>query len=702
MSNQTATGVWLTGQGLTEGARLTVGGQTVALTVLDDGHAFGWVPPLPLPEHVAEATVPFVLDGRDAGVSLHVVNDVAFPTPTGLVGTRDGRLFTAVPSQDVVLQVSAADGGVQQLGVGDGPSALAVWETDGGEVLVVAHAAAPELRLLPRDGEGVVLPAPAYAAALVVKNGVAFLAEQARDSVVALELPGGKELWRTPVAPNPGALAFDARGLAVGSLQTGELEWLDPKTGALLGRAEPGPGTPIIGGGTQAFSSRVMNGSAVRALAAWPKTGQLLAATIGPNVGPNPEKMEVSMNGGLTVGVAAKASPAIAHHLGFGAGVTQAVAVDAPRGLVYAADVALGLVRVLDGSALVGPPSKVGSALLQEVAMPVPDGFPLVRDAADFGVGRRAGRSVHAGPSALWLSADGATLWVLDRFTLELVGVDVRGAKAKQATVARVLPLGGAPGPSARRLGEILYFADLGRTGMSCDACHPSGHTGGVMFEKTKPLRIYRSPTVRNARDTPPYFTPASTKSLAETAKVVGSRNRFHAPDLTDAEVDALTTYTAAVLLTPNPSVREAKGLPATVTLPDGRVGRPREGAKWFLTEGQCAGCHPWPVFTTDQQGETRGRFQDVGTPRLMPLREPMQDPHFSGFAPPSLLGGWDVFPMLTTGLAGLETTNAGAVRVGTRFPLRRAVEAFAPTHGRADVLSEEARDDLLAFLQCL
>ena len=54
---------------------------------------------------------------------------------------------------------------------------------------------------------------------------------------------------------------------------------------------------------------------------------------------------------------------------------------------------------------------------------------------------------------------------------------------------------------------------------------------------------------------------------------------------------------------------------------------------------------------------------------------------------------------MLTTGL----TVRAdGAVRVGTRFPLRAAVEKWAPTHGRADLLTDSERDDLLADVMSL
>jgi hypothetical protein len=85
-----------------------------------------------------------------------------------------------------------------------------------------------------------------------------------------------------------------------------------------------------------------------------------------------------------------------------------------------------------------------------------------------------------------------------------------------------------------------------------------------------------------------------------------------------------------------------------------------------------------------------------------MPLREAMQDPHFEGFGTPSLAGAWDVFPMLTTGLAGLTPQLDGRVTVTDRFCLRVAVERWAPTHGRADLLTEEERDDLLAYVLSL
>jgi hypothetical protein len=57
---------------------------------------------------------------------------------------------------------------------------------------------------------------------------------------------------------------------------------------------------------------------------------------------------------------------------------------------------------------------------------------------------------------------------------------------------------------------------------------------------------------------------------------------------------------------------------------------------------------------------------------------------------------------MLTTGLAGLKVADDGSVVVNDRFPLRAAVEAWAPKHGRADQLSEQERNDLLAWVLSL
>ena len=695
------------GSNLKEGMKLQLSGAVtlqLPLTVVDSTHAFTRLPKdLQSGDGRAEALIQVQLSGAEGKAALTLINDTHFPDLTALVASPDGAwLYALSGPDDCVYALQLETKKVTRLQTPDGPSAIAVW-TDAQKKswLVVAHRFSATLDLFPVAGGAPKRFAALSSATSILVNGdLLFLAEHARDTVSALSLAeGAKEKWRTPVGPNPERLALTPAGLAVGCSQSGDLEWLDPLTGASKGSTAPGPGTPIIGGHTAPFSKYVMNGSAPRALAWSPKLSRLFLASIGPNIGPNPEKMEVSMNGGVGVVAAQK----FVRHLGFGAGVTQALALDEARGLLYAADVSLGLVRVLDAKKLTASDATASAALLQEVAMPPPADFPLIRVAEDFAVKNRAGSALHSGPQALVLSADGFTLWVLNRFTGMIARLDVSNANKGRAVWKEQLPIvSGQLEQRERRLGEVLFFADLGRTAMSCDACHLEGHTGGILFEKTNPLRVYRSPTVRGTRTSAPYFTPASTQSMGETAKVVGGRNRFHNPDPTVNEIEQLTLYASLLTPFPNPFVGDDGAPLEALELPDGKRGNPRAGMLLFEGKAQCSSCHPGPQFTTDQDFSTRGKFLDVGTPHLLPLRESLQNPHFSGFAPPSLVGSWDVFPMLTTGLAGLGVSDDGRVSVDQRFALRRAVEGWAGKHGHADALSEQEKNDLLAYVMSL
>ncbi|MEW6435005.1 MAG: MtsA protein [Myxococcota bacterium] len=709
LSNQTSQPVAVQGERLVAGLSLALGppvSRDFPLSVLDERHAYAR-----LPAHLelgAAAEVPVTATLKAASgptptgtATLAFANDTGFPDLVGLALSPDGARAAAISTtEDRLYVLELATGAVHAVPTADGPTAVTTWvDAEGRASWLIAHQFAPVLQLIAIDGEASsIVPAPAYASGLLVDGDVAFVAEQARDSVAAISLVERRELWRTPVAPNPRELELTAAGLAVGSQQAGLVEWLDPATGAPSSAVQPGPGVSIVGGGTEKYGRYVMGGKAVRDLAWSGKLKVLFVSSIGPNVGPNPDRLEVSMNGG--VGVVDEKG--WRRHLGFGAGVTEALVLDDAAGLLYATDVGLGLVRVLDAKELATSDDGARNALLQEVALPVADGFPLVRRAVDFNVNGRAGPSLHSGPRAAVLSKDRKTLYVLNRFTGTLATIDVERAAKKQAKWKGQVPLAKVLGQAQRRQGQVLYFADLGRTAMSCDACHLEGHTEGIFFEKTQPMRVYRSSTVRGSRETPPYFTPASTKSLGETADVVGGRNRYHNPNPTPQEVDALALFTALIPTLPNPFVGDDGAPSETLALPDGATGHPRAGLHLFEGKAGCVECHPAPHFTTDQDPATRGRFLDVGTPRVLPLREDLQDATFRGFAPPSLLGCWDVFPMLTTGLAGLEVRPDESVGVSTRFPLRVAVERWAPRHGRADQLSETERNDLLAYLLSL
>lgn len=709
LSNATSTALSITGVGLSKATHLALGApanRTLPLTVLDDSHAFTRLPQGIELGIASEAVIEARLDVGSGRVELRFINDTRFPDLVGLAITGDSKWLVAVSvNEDAVYVVERASKRVTRLDVDDGPSAVAAL---GATSVVVTHLysssiATIDLSLTPPTVTRA--PAPAMAAAVLVDGKTVFVAEHARDSVSALDASQNmREVWRATVAPNPRAMAVSAAGLAVGSMQTGEVELLELATGKVIGSTQPKPGTPIVGGTTQRFSKYVMNGKAPRALVASTKLNRLFLSSIGPNIGPNPEKMEVSMNGGVAaLGLTAgKSSFGWQRHLGFGAGVTEGLALDDSAGLLYAADIGLGLVRVLDAKKLAQSDTEAAKAVLQELAIPPPASFPRVRPDADFNVNGRAGPSLHSGPRSVVLTSDRKTAFVLNRFTGTLAVLDVTQAAKGKATLVEQLPLTEMLTQKTRRLGQVLYFADLGRTAMSCDACHPDGHSEGVLFEKTMPLRIYRSTTVRGSRETPPYFTPASTHSLGETSKMVGSRNRFQNPPLTAEEIEALTLYSSLIPTLPNPFVEPSGAPAALLTLPDGSTGSPRSGLTLFEGKAQCASCHPGPQFTLDQDPATRNRFIDVGTPHFMNLRPELQNTRFEGFGIPSLVGAWDVFPMLTTGLAGLDVADDGSVVVKTRFALKAAIEQWAPKHGRADVLTDQERTDLLAYLWSL
>lgn len=709
VSNQTSQPLALYGSGFRAGMQVVLDDPASALpaTVLDDGHAYVRLPPRALPPADVQRVIPVQIRLPDGTLSspplmLTVVNDAAFVDFTAAVTARTiPRTFALSPNTDQLFVVDA-DAAPKALSTGDGPSALDTWQDDGGaEHLVVAHLYEPALRLYdvahPEAGPRS-LKAPAYASGLVVGDGgIAYLAEVVGDTVSAIDLRTGEVKWRAPVDPNPRALALcGTEWLAVGSLQAGTIDVLDRASGRLLRRIAPGPDTSIVGGGTDQYERYIMGGTAPRALAWSEALQRLFVSSIGPDIGPNPDRMEVSMNGG--VGVVDVTQGTFLRHLGFGMGVTGALALDDHRGLLYAADPALGIVRVLDAKALTRSDEAAAGALRESVELPVPDDFPLVRPAADFGVHQRATRALHAGPAALGLTPDGSSLTVIDRFTGDAV---LFATPLQHGQAGRVQHLSDTTIQKTRRLGQILYYADLGHSAMSCDACHLEGHTGGVLFAKTHPLRIYRSPTLRAVRESPPYFTPASTFSLAETAKIVGGRNRYHNPDPSPAEIEALALFTSELTLLPNPYVG-ADGAPVeTLTLPDGTVGHPRLGLNVF--EQSCSGCHPAPHFTRDQEPATRGQYLDVGTPPLLALREPMQEAALKTFGIPPLVGSWDVWPMLGTGSAGFAVREDGTLEVNTRFPLREVVEKYSgPKHGNAAALTPEERNDLIAYLLSL
>ncbi|MFL5321544.1 MAG: MtsA protein [Myxococcaceae bacterium] len=711
LSNQTSQPIIVYGDQLEPGLTLSLGtpfNRKIALVPGDGHHAFARLPAdLRIDPNTVQQDVTCTIEGGIGAARITIVNDAAYPDFFAMTATADGTRYVISPTTDT-LYVQSPDGGTQTSATNDGPYALAIERTDAGERVWIAHRYSPTLQAFEGNTSTVQLPAPSYASAIAIdsKSHIAYVAETARDSVSALDLSrGGRELWRTPVAPNPGVLALAGKFLAVGSQQTGEIELLNLSTGKAEPPIAPGPDVSIVGGPTEKFGPRVMGGKAPRAFLYVPSNDVLLVSSIGPNIGPNPEKMEVSMNGGI--GVVDLKARKFVRHLGFGAGVTEGLATNADpkRPLVFAADIGAGLVRVVDLEKLLANDTSARASIVAEIAISPPEEFPLIRPPSDFGVNGRAGKELHSGPRSV--SFVNGELLALNRHTATIAELtsNVRPCKSPQGVCFAVrsqLPLALTNLQRTRRTGQVLYYADLGRTAMSCDACHLEGHTESVLFEKTQPLRIYRSPTVRGSRESPPYFIPASTFSIAETAKVVGGRNRFHNPNPTDSEVEALAQYTAAITLVPNPFVKSDGSFADELQLPDGHTGHPMKGLRVFEKQ-KCGSCHPAPVYTTDQDPPTRGKQLDVGTPHLLPLRPELQDATFRGFPPPSLEGSWDVWPQLTSGLAGFAPGEDGRLRVTDRWATRAVIDHYSgPQHGNAQSLSPQERDDLLAFLMSL
>ena len=634
LSNQTSQPLAITGDGLKSGMTLKLGAPLsieLPLTVWDERHAWARLPGGLAIGAASEVVITATVADSEP-VLLRFINDTTFPDLTAFARSADGKqLFVVSPNTDELFTLDTVSGAVTRSATLDGPTSLATWRSpEKEEWLVIAHRYAPALLLvnLQEPSKRLTLPAVSNAEGLVVDGDRAFVAEHVRDTVVAYALPGGRELWRTNVSLNPRALVLAGKELVAGSLETGAIDVLNADTGALRVSLEPGPGTPIIGGSTEKYAAQIMNGKAPRALAWSPKARSLFVSSIGPNIGPNADRMEVSMNGGVG---AVSLDKGWLRHRGFGAGITEGLAIDDARGLLYAADIGLGLVRVIDVKKLAS--GDATKAELQALPLVPPSNFPLARPREDFGVKGRAGVSLHTGPRALLLSPDAKTLYVLERFTGSVAVVDV--SAPGKAVWKTQWPVVNPLTQPTRRMGQVLYHADLGQTAMSCDACHLEGHNEGVLFAKTNPLRVYRSPTLRGSRETPPFFTPASTFSIGETIRFVGSRNRYHNPDPSPQEIEALTLFASLIPTLPNPFVTESGAPAENVTLPDGHQGNPRNGLALFEGKAECSGCHPAPLFTMDQTEATRGRFIDVGTPHLLPVRPEQQNALFAGFATP-------------------------------------------------------------------
>lgn len=696
-SNQTSTPLTLWGQRLPRHARVVLEpGPTLDATWQDEAHLGVVVPPLVLPRDQVRTRVRVRVETDDgqriAGESfVDVVNDAAFRDVTALAADGHGHVAVVSGNTDELW----LDG--QPRAVGDGPRAVTVWR-DGAEAWwVVTLEEEGALRLIststPSRTRTITVGGRPQAVVVDDVRRLAYVSERAHDEVLEVSLADGLVRRRVAVDPQPESLALSdgGRTLWIASLGAETLAWLDLTVAtATPARVRVGPGAVIVGGPTTAYARYVMGDKPARALAVADGLGVIFAATLGPNIGPNPDRMEVTMASGVTV-VDARTRRHL-WHVPLDCGVAQDLVYDAARQRVYVADVGAGRVVMFDALALADSATAAAAAQRAAYALPVPAYVPRIRDEADLAPAHpsRAGVSLHTGPWAL--ASDGDVLHVLARFSRTVEHLDAATLEPRGTS-----RLDGEPeAQPTRRRGQIVYFTDVSGHRMTCDTCHPGGRDGGLLFTKGQPIQIHRSIGIRSAHDSAPYFTPARLPTLATMSKIVLSRNRFDDPPASPAEVTALTEYTLALSAPPSP-FRPGAALPETLTLPDGRVGRPGRGRALFEGVAGCAEarCHAPPHFTGDQAGATRGLFHDVGTPRRLALREAMQDAAPAELPPPSLVGVWDAYPLLFSGAGGFGVEGDRVV-ARERFALKAAM-----AHHR-HALTPDELTDVLAFLMTL
>ena len=581
ISNQTSYPLTVYGGGFRNGDIVSFEGPfTVAIpaTFIDGSHLTLRLPPQklnPLSDSMKATVSVRHADGSrvPGNASITVVNDADFAEPYACALTPDGSaLFVASPTTDEIYRYNTDSGQHDVIHAGDGPRALAI--TADGSQLVAAdeYEGALELFSTSKPGMSKKLPLGEWPQALTLDGNSAWVTTR-QGGLLRVDIANGQvESHRVPGRQPRSVLAPSSRSLYVAQIGTDDvvhLKPIAPQTGATEPapvRIAPGPGVRIVGGRTAKYGAYVMSGKAARALAYDPAHELLFASTIGPNVGPNPDKVEVSMNGGVEV-IDAKTDQVLLHK-GMGAGVLEGLAIDPEKNRLYAADLALGRVLAFDTGLLRDDPEH---ALIGELYLQPPANTPHIRPDGDFETNNRASVAIHSGPRALCLDAKKQRLYAVNRLAGTVSVLDVKDAA--HLSLAATFDGPNMWNQKSRRLGDIIYFTDLGRSGMSCDACHMEGHTSGVLYEKTHPLRIYRVTTLRGIRDSAPYFTPSALATLDVVAHDVLARNRFHNPDPSADEIRELSDYQALFAPPPNPFVAADGAFSKQLTLPDGKQG---------------------------------------------------------------------------------------------------------------------------------
>lgn len=581
----------------------------------------------------------------------------------------------------------------------------------------------------------------------------AYLSNENLDEVQVLDVSGAHLdapvlLGSIDVGVNPRGMATNGTDtrLYVANIQSADISVVDiapgsPTENQVLRTIAARAADDIVGGRADGWEDYVISGRAPRGIVFSDAQNALFVTSIGPQTGP---RQGVVLTGGAvinpTVTVIDAATDAIVAHVAldvssadrFSCTDPELMALDDVRDRLYVTCQGSGTVDILDTSALAaGLPAEVGvvplplpaDATVPTLALPSATGAFGEKVCAAFTANRGSSCDtdadctgcpslveglpvrccatnnpvgLHNGPRGIALSEDGDSLFVVNQFTTSVATVDVSAADPALADVVGVASFPGAFGTNAvqsdRRLGQIEFFTDVKKTGVSCATCHIDDHQDGVFFEAdVRGPRLRRVLSVRGTRDTPPLLQDQLVPDLTSFTDIVvhaerggaapcipcieinGTFQCFGSPtsecDLTsNTESRQNAVYAKAITFFPNPNLKPDGSFSTAVPLPGGGTGDAIRGAEVF-DELACQSCHPEPLFTIDQLRNfdvaTLGapvRMRDVLTPVLIPLREKCQDASrpagfdgSSGFTVPTLRGVWDTFPLLLSGSAGLR-----------------------------------------------
>lgn len=580
----------------------------------------------------------------------------------------------------------------------------------------------------------------------------AYLSNENIDEIQVFDIAGANRdapvmIGAIDVGVNPRGMATDTTDsrLYVANIQSADVSVVDIATGSptenqVIRTIAARAGDDIVGGRADGWEPFVIGGRAPRGIVYSDAQNAVFLTSIGPQTGP---RQGVVLTGGAiinpTITVIDASTDSVVAHVAldisdpgrYSCTDPELMALDDARGRLYVTCQGSGAVDVLDTADLVAGVAAERSIVPLPLPLDVPvptlslapavggfgnavcgafTGLPGVACTTDLDCGGcpplveglpvtccavNNPIGVHNGPRGIALSEDTDTLYVINQFTTSISQLDVSSSDPNLISVTGTTSFPGAFGSDTpqrdRRLGQIEFFTDVKKTGISCATCHIDDHQDGVFFEAdVRGPRLRRVLSVRGTRDFTPLLQDQLVPDLLSFTDLVVHAERggelpcvpclevggnpfcfgsggSECTQTSNSENQQNALYAKAITFFPNPNLNADGSFSSSVPLPGGITGDAQRGAQIF-DQLACQSCHPEPLFTIDQ---LRGfdfsglgqpvRMRDVDTPVFIPLRANCQDDQrpsgfdgSSGFTVPTLRGIWDTFPLLVSGAAGL------------------------------------------------